>query len=314
MKKGIALSLVFALLVGVMLCVPTRSSEALGMLSEGQQPDELLTESFEALRTLKSGHVDADLTLDMNMIISFGGQNMSMPISILLKTALDEQTEPLCLQGQMDLDMSSMGASQTKSYLFYFEKEDNVFAAYSSEDNGASWKVTKSEAKAAQKIDIANVASLIATNIKEFENTGTELVDGVEAQVYSGKLDTGFLQQAMEKAGAADSLDKVTDELGIEGGLSALGDIGFAMYIDANTHLPLKFTMDMSDLLKNVVGAVLKTAMGMDDMDGYEMDVEITSALLECRLKDINALPALEVPVEVKTVAVETEAKVPSLS
>ena len=76
MKKGIALSLVFTLLLGVMLCVPTQSSEALSVLSEGQQPDELLTESFNALRTVKNGHIDMDMTLDMNMIIAFGDQKL----------------------------------------------------------------------------------------------------------------------------------------------------------------------------------------------------------------------------------------------
>ena len=315
MKKGIALSLVFTLLLGVMLCVPTQSSEALSVLSEGQQPDELLTESFNALRTVKNGHIDMDMTLDMNMIIAFGDQQMSMPISILLNGSMDEQTDPLYLQGQISMDLSAMGSSQKQGYLFYLEKEGNVLATYSSEDDGASWKVQKTEGKAdaANAADIANVSSLIAANIKEFQTTGTELLDGVEAVVYSGKLDTGFLQEAMEKAGAADTLASLTEEVGIEGGLSALGDIGFAMYIDPDTHLPLKFTMDMADLLKNVVGVALKSAMGMDDMEGYEMDVQITSALLECRLKDVNALSALAVPEEVKAVAVETEAKVPAM-
>lgn len=307
MKKGIAYTLVFALLLGMMLCVPLQNSAAMSVLSAGQQPDEMLTEAFNALTAVKNMHMDMDMTLDMNMIMSFGDQKMSMPMSILLNAGMDEQMEPLCFQGQMNLSMNSFGMEQTQNYMFYAEKNDGFVSIYSSEDEGANWKVQRSAEKDVPTIDPATIVGLLVNNIKDFENTGTELLDGTETSVYSGKLDLQLMDQLLEKAGAANALSGLTEEVGLEGGLAAFGDIGFTMYIDINTKLPIRYSLDMTDLLKNMLGAVLKTLMGMEDMEGYEVDVEIDTAIMECRMKDFNALPTLEVPEDVKAVAVEGE-------
>ena len=203
--------------------------------------------------------------------------------------------------------MNAMGSSQAQSYMFYMEKNDNIVSTYSSEDEGASWKVTRSEGKDVPTIDAATIVGLLVNNIKDFENTGTELLDGAETTVWSGKLDIQWMDQLMEKVDSTGTLSGLMEEAGLEGGLDALGDIGFTLYIDATTKLPIRYSLDLTDLLKNMLGAALKTLMGMGDMEGYEVAVEIDTAIMECRLKDFNALPALEVPEDVKAVAVEGE-------
>ena len=301
MKKGIAVSLIFALL----LCVPSQSSAALSIVSAEKEPDAVLAESFDALLALNTVHMDMDMALDMNMVISYGGQQMAMPMSLTLNASIDEQMDPVRFQGKINMDMNAMGSGQSQSYMFYIARDGDVLTAYVSEDDGASWDFNQSEGNNLPQFDTASIVALISDNIRDFRAIGTETIDGTDTVVYSGTLDIQFLQQLLEKADAADALSELTEELGIEGGIDALGDLGFTMYIDPTTHLPLKYAFDMTDMLKNVLNVVTQVAMGLNDMEGYEMSVEIDAAILNCRLKDFNALPALEVPAEIKATVTE---------
>ncbi len=320
MKKGIAVSLVLALLLSVMVFVPLQSSEALGWLSAQAGPsqspsDDPLAESFRAIYDQESAHMDMDMALDLNMVISSDGQAlMSMPMSIALTLGMDEQIKPACAFMQMTMNMNAMGSEQTMNVLLYTEQSDEGYAVYSSTDDGENWTVSKSKTGVAPKFDFESVIKLLADNIKDFEATGTEIVDGVETVVYSGKMDTSFLKQAIEEAGEADALNELSENTGLsEDFFSTMGDIPFTMNVDPNTHLPLKYTMDMTDVLKNMMGSILKAAMGMGDMDGYELDVQFDTAIVNCRMKDYNAVGPVEVPESVKAVAVEA-AEVPEVA
>lgn len=298
MKKAIAFSLALALMLGLAFA-PLHVSRA--------EADNPLTDAFNALSEQDNLHMDMDMALDINVAIAAEGQTiMTMPMSIALTVGMDEQIKPACSYIQMSMNMNAMGQAQDMSVILYTEQSEAGTATYTSNDGGASWKVSRTEAGGSASFDPAAMVALVVNNIKDLATVGTEVVDGVEATVYSGKLDTSFIQEALASAGAADALAEMSEDTGLsEDFFSTLGDIPFTMSIDPSTHLPLKMTMDLTDMLNNMLGSLLKQFMGMGDMEGYEVNVDIGTTVVECRMKDYNAVGPVSVPDSVKAVAVE---------
>ena len=304
MKKGIALVLTLALLLSMTLLFPMRHSEATSLVSATKSSsdpssEEVVKEVFGALNALDSLHLDMDITVELNVVVSYSGQKMSVPMNILMHVDMAEQKEPLLLGGQMNLEMNAMGSAQKQDILFYTVKEDGVITSYSSSDNGVSWTAKQADAPS---IDPLEISAVLVNSSKDFSAAGKELVDGTETTVYAGKLSTSFLQQLMEEAGG--STEAMSDLTG--GGLTAsdlgkLGDIDVVMYVDPETHLPLRYSMDMSGMMKDLMKLALASAEGMD---GYEVDVEIGVAKAECRLSDFNSIAPIEIPEAAKGSAV----------
>ena len=123
MKKGIAYTLVFALLLGLMLCVPLQKSAAMSALSADQQPDEMLTEAFTALTAAKNMHMDMDMTLDINVVISYGDQKMPMPLGILLTASMDAADGASSLPGTVEHGYERHGQlTSAELYVLYGEE------------------------------------------------------------------------------------------------------------------------------------------------------------------------------------------------
>ena len=294
MKKGIALILTLALLLSVTLLCPMRYSEAASLVSASKSTsdpssDEVVKEVYGALNALDSMHLVMDITVEMSVVISYSGQKMSMPMSILMHVDMAEQKEPLLLQGEMSMEMNAMGSAQKQDSLFYAAQEDGVITTYSSDDNGASWTAKQADAPS---IDPLEVSTALVNSSRDFRAAGKELVDGTETTVYTGKLSTSFLQQFMEEGGSTEAMSGLTDGL-TASDLEVMEDIDVIMYVDPGTHLPLRYTMDMSGMMKDLMKVALASATGMD---GYEMDVEIDVAGAECRLGDFNSISPIEIP------------------
>ena len=151
MKKGIALFLTLALALGLVTFAPLSSSAAASRLSAATSPseplsDEVLTETYTVLYALESMHMDMDVTVEMNMDVSYSGQKMSVPMSILMRLEADEQKNPIRVRGQMRMDANTMGNAQQQNALLYAEEADGVITAYASADDGVSWTTNQTDA------------------------------------------------------------------------------------------------------------------------------------------------------------------------
>ena len=162
MKKGIALVLTLALLLSMTLLFPMRHSEATSLVSATKSSsdpssEEVVKEVFGALNTLDSLHLDMDITVELNVVVSYSGQKMSVPMNILMHVDMAEQKEPLLIGGQMNLEMNAMGSAQKQDILFYTVKEDGVITSYSSSGNGVSWTAKQADAPSIDPLEISAV-------------------------------------------------------------------------------------------------------------------------------------------------------------
>lgn len=289
MKKIVSVMLTLALLLGLMFALPTASARA-----EGTAAQEL-TDAFVNLNAVNSLRLDLDFALDLTIDISMEGQSlMNLPMNIALKLGMEYQKEPYAMSGQMEMQMNSMGETENKKALMYGEKDGDAVISYSSDDDGATWKKKQAE-KATFSLDDL---STIIGSAKEIQKINLETVDG-NVDVYTAIVDGQYLQKALEAVGSENPLSGMVGE----DGTSSMADFEVVIYVDRTTDLPVRISVDLAAMMKDMMDSAMKDSMGMGDVEGVEVKIDLPVAAIVCELSQFNSIPTIEIPEAVKAAA-----------
>ncbi len=289
MKKIVSVMLTLALLLGLMFALPTASARA-----EGTAAQEL-TDAFINLNAVNSLRLDLDFALDLTIDISMEGQSlMNLPMNIALKLGMEYQKEPYAMSGQMEMQMNSMGETENKKELMYGEKDGDAVISYSSDDDGATWKKKQAE-KATFSL---NDLSTIIGSAKEIQKINLETVDG-NVDVYTAIVDGQYLQKALEAVGSENPLSGMVGE----DGTSSMADFEVVIYVDRTTDLPVRISVDLAAMMKDMMDSAMKDSMGMGDAEGVEVKIDLPVAAIVCELSQFNSIPTIEIPEAVKAAA-----------
>ena len=290
MKKIVSVLLTLSLLFGLMLAFPAAPARA------ESTPEQELTEAFTNLNALDSLHMDLDFAIDLTIDISMEGQSlMNLPMNIALKLGMEYQKEPYAMHGQMEMHMTSMGQTENKQSLMYGEKDGDAVISYSSEDDGATWTKKRTEKATFSLGDL----STIIGSAKEIQKINMETVDGHDMDVYTAIVDGQYLQQALDAAGSNNPLSGMMGE----DGASGMSDFEVVLYLDRATDLPVRISIDLATMMKEMMDGAMKAAMGMGDMEGVEVKIDLPVASVVCELSQFNSVPPIEIPEAVKAAA-----------
>ena len=290
MKKIVSVLLTLSLLFGLMLAFPAAPARA------ESTPEQELTEAFTNLNALDSLRMDLDFAIDLTIDISMEGQSlMNLPMNIALKLGMEYQKEPYAMHGQMEMHMTSMGQTENKQSLMYGEKDGDAVISYSSEDDGATWTKKRTEKATFSLGDL----STIIGSAKEIQKINMETVDGHDMDVYTAIVDGQYLQQALDTAGSNNPLSGMMGE----DGASGMGDFEVVIYVDRATDLPVRISIDLATMMKEMMDGAMKAAMGMGDMEGVEVKIDLPVASVVCELSQFNSVPPIEIPEAVKAAA-----------
>ena len=290
MKKIVPVLLTLSLLFGLMLAFPAAPARA------ESTPEQELTEAFTNLNALDSLHMDLDFAIDLTIDISMEGQSlMNLPMNIALKLGMEYQKEPYAMHGQMEMHMTSMGQTENKQSLMYGEKDGDAVISYSSEDDGATWTKKRTEKATFSLGDL----STIIGSAKEIQKINMETVDGHDMDVYTAIVDGQYLQQALDAAGSNNPLSGMMGE----DGASGMSDFEVVIYVDRATDLPVRISIDLATMMKEMMDGAMKAAMGMGDMEGVEVKIDLPVASVVCELSQFNSVPPIEIPEAVKAAA-----------
>lgn len=290
MKKIVSVLLTLSLLFGLMLAFPAAPARA------ESTPEQELTEAFTNLNALDSLHMDLDFAIDLTIDISMEGQSlMNLPMNIALKLGMEYQKEPYAMHGQMEMHMTSMGQTENKQSLMYGEKDGDAVISYSSEDDGATWTKKRTEKATFSLGDL----STIIGSAKEIQKINMETVDGHDMDVYTAIVDGQYLQQALDAAGSNNPLSGMMGE----DGASGMSDFEVVIYVDRATDLPVRISIDLATMMKEMMDGAMKAAMGMGDMEGVEVKIDLPVASVVCELSQFNSVPPIEIPEAVKAAA-----------
>ena len=139
--------------------------------------------------------------------------------------------------------------------------------------------------------------NLYLGSINSFKEVGTEQVNGKDAVKYEGTISNEELSEVMETAGTADSLTQlgITEDQ-VVAMYSELGDLPVQVWIETESGLPVKYEMDMTDMMQKLMDKVVES-MGED---AAGMTITMDKVFVSMSLSDFNAVSEIVIPEEAK--------------
>ena len=255
-------------------------------------PAELVVaNALEKLNSLQSMRMDLNMLMDMTIQISASGMNIGMPMKMNMEYGVDIQKNPEMskLNVLMDMDMGPAG-QQSRSLLVYVDNSGESAVSYSSVDDGTTWTV---ESAAMENFDPQESYFLLKDRAKAFEKIDTKTEDGKNLSVYAGTLDGEYTQQLMASTGMDEILSEITG--GAEEN-ATYDDVPVIVEIDDESGYPVFYSMDMTDLLKDLLTAALKQSMGGNDTEGVDVTLDAPSIKVNCVLSQFDSVEPIVIP------------------
>lgn len=312
MKKTISILLALAMVLGLAACMKVKAADTPATETKNanvavtaaptQAPtpeptavpfDVAIAEANEKLQQVKSMHLDMEMTMGLTVNFSMGEMNQTVPMDIHMLYVMDIITDPYV--AKMDLSLSGMGQEEQKGTIYATRDGENTIL-YTSDDEGVTWKKSTNpqEDQLPQSPDATlNMFSGAAANIQLI---GTEEVNGKTASVYAGTIDGKFLQEILDSTAAAGEL---TEAMGADmsaEALADLSDIQVTVKIDQESGLPVQYTIDMADAMKDLMHAALVASMGGELPEGIEMELDMSAMVIDMVLSNFDAVEPIEIP------------------
>ena len=246
----------------------------------------------EKLQQVKSMHTNMEMNMGLVITLAMGEREQSMPMDINMLYAMDVTYEPNVARADVAL---SSGDESMKGVIYVVRDGENVIT-YTSDDEGVTWKknVNPQENQLPQSPD--ETLNLFSGEGADLQLIGEEEVNGKPAKVYTGTIDGKFLQDVLNSTAAAGELTEAVGADMSEEALANLSDIQVTIKIDKESGLPVQYTIDMADAMKELMMAALVASMGGEMPEGMTFDIEISDMLIDMTLSDFDAIAPIEIP------------------
>ena len=252
-----------------------------------EEVENPIEESLKRMAEVDS--MEVEMVLNMDMSVEAAGE--SQAIESVTVMDMECMTDPLKIKMEMEMDMGEAGSMTMSIYGDVDENGNYVMYMF----DGESWVAQEVsefdlEAYNAQSSMEAQIGD---TSVYVLE--GTEKVDGAEAYKYSYTMTGDEMKEALSEAGALDSLSQIgLSESDAYGMLDGLGEIVTYVYVDAETYYPIKYEMDMTEIMDALYAAIFD-AMG-EQAEGISMSVSKMELVMTC--SNYNGISDITVPEE----------------
>ena len=234
----------------------------------GNDASEAIVKAQEAMADVQSMTYQTVMEMDL----SAEGSSVSMSVSADVSAIVD----PLALEMAMSLDMGELG---TLDYTSYMVSGDDALTMYSCLDmgDGPTWiREDVTDMTSLSQYDAKASLDLYLKSAQSFREVGAETVGDYEAVRYDGVIKGDDLDEVLETSGVLEQLSN----LGIEESADLLTDIcdlPISIWIDQATSFPVKYEMDMSDLMQTMLGKMAETD---ESVSGITVDKLIVSMVV----------------------------------
>ena len=266
-----------------------QKEEAEEAKAEVENPIE---ESLKRMAEVDS--MEVEMVLNMDMSVEADGESQSIESVTIMD--MECMTDPLKIKMEMEMDMGEAGSMTMSIYGDVDENGNYVMYMF----DGTSWiaqEVSEFDLEA-YNAQSSMEAQIGDTSVYVLE--GTEKVDGKEAYKYSYTMTGDEMKEALSDAGALDSLSQLgLSESDAYGMLDGLGEIVTYVYVDAETYYPIKYEMDMTEIMDALYAAMLE-ALG-EQVEGLSMSVSKMELVMTC--SNYNGISDITVPEEALSAA-----------
>lgn len=256
-------------------------------------------ERMEAVESM-----DASVELDMAFRLTQAGEPGELEIAERLRMDITSFSTPLHLRAEIEVSVSAYGASDEtspSSAMTMYAEEDGQGSHTMYLTDGTGWKSQPVAIEDLGQYNAAENMHLYLNSGERFALTATETLPAGEAVRYDGVIRGEALQEVLRVSGALDSLDA----LSISGGADAdrtgvlfqdLPDLACALWIDADSGYPVRYEMDMTALMNQIMS---RMAESMGPQAG-EPGVEVERMALTMTCSNFNSAAAFEIPGEAR--------------
>ena len=253
---------------------------AISLSACGDSFESAMARALSEMQDVESLHMDMVMSLDMSL--SAEGQTLDMPIS--MDMSMDTINEPLTAHATMNMNVMQ----QPVGVEYYLEQSGENYQMYANMDGGGLESMSMDETELGQFSAVDGVEFYLQC-ASAFEKVGEEEVRGATASRYDGEIPADMLAEALERSGAYSMVEGLgVSEDSTEGLTSGMG---LSIYLDNETGLPVRYDIDMTDLMREMMEATL-AAVGAGDA----MSWEIGEASVSVTLSDFNGIDAIEIP------------------
>lgn len=258
-----------------------------------ETPEKVMEKAEENLEKIDS------MSFEIGMTMGLSAMGESLDMAITMDGAATK--DPEIAYTNLSLDMGTLGSMEMEMYM---ETEGDTVTTYTGSDG--SW--TK-ETGSADEMDLGNDASENMAAYLSLASTmtenGVETIDGVEATRYDGAITEENLQDAIDSLGI---MGELGSELGLdaeavaeaEESLSGIGDIPVSIWIDKEKMLPLRYEMDMTAVMQQIVENAMEGALDTAESGSL---ISVSEMRVTIALGDFDSVGEIVIPEEAKNAA-----------
>lgn len=257
--------------------------------TEAQPDGDPMEEAMKNMESVTS--MEAQMIMDMDMTINADGQEQAIETSTVMDMVYFN--DPLKIKMDMTIDMGDQGSMSMQVYAEPSESGTYNLYMY----DGQNWSTSESAASDLVDYDARSNMMGYIGDASVYTQEGTEEVNGSNAYKYSYVLTEEEMKEQMIDSGALDSVSSLgLDVTQIDSMLDNLGEVTAYVWIDEASLYPVKYEMDMTEVMDNLMTNML-AAMG-EQAEGVSMHVPEMKVVMTC--SNFNNAADFTVPDEAK--------------
>ncbi len=297
-NKFLALLLAVSMSFSVSACGSSADKQGEGKpatedtAKDQEETTDVYAAALEKMKEISS--LNGKMNVEMDLNVEAAGQKQTMQTV----TTMDMSCLYNPTRIKMDMDMDAGEGTKINMSVYAEMTDDGKYNMYMYD--GANWQTQTVEAADIQQYDAAGNMTGYMQESYNFQDAGTEQIDGKDARKYTGVMTGDDMRAAILSTGTLNSLSSLgIDDSQVETMLKDLGELPITLWIDETDLYPVKYEMDMSNLLNSLMKGIMESAG--EDAEGVSL--EYTKAKIEMTCSDFNAVSEFSIPEEAKAAA-----------
>lgn len=243
-------------------------------------PEQRLAAAAEKLAAVGS----LSYTVDMDMCLS--AEDWSRETKLTSRVSVT--SEPAAVYYESVTSVDDVISSE---YTVCAVPSDGLYSAYLNL-NGAWARQDLSGAEELSSYDLRSNIELWTSGLSSVTEVGSEEIDGRQATRYDCVVGAEGVDAIMNGSGAYAALPVLglSHERSMEV-LSGLGELTYSVWIDNKLGLPLRYDIDMTDIMDQFLQNILPYAL-------TDVAVSVDSLTVSLNLSDFDAVEPIELPPE----------------
>ena len=224
--------------------------------------------ALEKINAVKS--LDATMVMEMDMSVM--GQTVETETTMNMSCFND----PMKLKADMSMDMGEIGSATM-----------NVYAAMDGDNytvylyDGSVWTSETVDMSYLQQYDAKESMNLYLESGDDYTQEGTEEINGSTANKFTGVIRGDALEEVLAASGATSSLESSVGDLDLSELYSDLGDMPITVWVDQESGYPVRYAMDMTELMQGIMEKSMAAVGGEGDASAM-LTVDKMTVVMDC--------------------------------